>query len=274
MEYIDVLRNSKRAAFAFVATLALILPVVFGKAVYAQAGTGVSAVICNSGATITLAQPVSDSIVTDPNITISGQSTQASQVEIYVNDQLDGITSIPLGQSTFSATTTLSNGTSTIKVVAIDVCQMQNGEASSVVTFNPPPNSSGSNGGNAQTNLPGQGVVIGGDYEVSTKASDKDIPFLELVPPIVARSFETVGNWLNITTAFEGSDAPQLTALRATTIAIGSWLLAFGVATSIIQWAASSVSFFNKIPKARRTIVISRGVRIFGLIILLAGIFL
>ena len=255
------------------AVVTLVSSVQSGYTAAAQ-GSAVNAIICSSGATVTLQQPVSDSIVTNPIVTISGQATQASQVEVYVNDQLDSISSIPVGQSAFSATTTVSNGTSTIKVVAVDVCQLQNGQASSVVTFNPPPENSGSNGGDIQTSLPGQGVIIGGNYEVQPKSDDSQLPFLDLVPPAVSSVFTAVSDWLNITTAFEQGDAPRLTILRAMTIAVGSWLLAFGLATTALQWVASSAPIFKRIPKSHRIKTIGRGVRGVGLVILIAGIVL
>ena len=131
MVYIAELKNSKHVIVGAVlfAVVTLVVSVLGGRTVAAQ-GSAVNAIICSSGATVTLQQPISDSIVTSPIVTISGQATQASQVEVYVNDQLDSISSIPVGQSAFSATTTVSNGTSTIKVVAVDVCQLQNGQAS------------------------------------------------------------------------------------------------------------------------------------------------
>lgn len=274
MVYIAELKNSKHVIVGAVlfAVVTLVVSVLGGRTVAAQ-GSAVNAIICSSGATVTLQQPISDSIVTSPIVTISGQATQASQVEVYVNDQLDSISSIPVGQSAFSATTTVSNGTSTIKVVAVDVCQLQNGQASSVVTFNPPPENSGSNGSDTQTNLPGQGVIIGGDYKVQPKTADR-LPFLDLVPPVVGRAFTAISGWLNITTTFEQGSAPRLTVFRAMAIAIGSWLLAFGLATTVLQWIASSTTLFNRIPKSRRIKTIGRGVRGVGFVILVAGIVL
>ncbi|RYX79477.1 hypothetical protein EON76_02045 [bacterium] len=253
------------------AVVTLVASILSSYTVSAQ-GSAVNAIICSSGSTVTLQQPTSDSIVTSPVVTISGQVTQASQVEVYVNDQLDSISSIPVGQSAFSTTATVSTGTSTIKVVAVDICQLQSGQASSVVTFNPPPENSGSNGSDAQTNLPGQGVIIGGDYKVQPKTDDQ-LPFLDLVPPVVGRAFTAVSDWLNITTVFEPGSAPRLTIFRAMAIAIGSWLLAFGLATTVLQWIASS-KIFNRIPKSRRIKTIGKGIRGMGLIILVAGIVL
>ncbi|OGL28089.1 hypothetical protein A3C39_01455 [Candidatus Saccharibacteria bacterium RIFCSPHIGHO2_02_FULL_46_12] len=271
--YIVVLKNSKRVIALAILLGGFTVSVLSHHDASAQASTAVNAIICSDGASITLTSPISDSIVTDPVIAIAGQSVQASQIEVYVNDQLDSIMSIPVGETAFSGTVTLVAGTSTVKVVAVDVCQLQNDQASSVVTFNPPPDSSGSTGGETQTDLPGQGVVIGGDYDVAVEPK-KELPFLDLVPPVVGRVFESLGNWLNISTRFEESDAPKLTLLRATTIAVGSWILAFGIATTAVQWLASSVSLFQKIPVSRRIKTVGVGIRFIGLGLLLLGIFL
>ena len=273
MVYIVGLKNSIRSAGLLLFLAVILYSLAPVATVAAQSGTSVNAVLCNPGSTVTLSQPVSDSTVVDPTVQIAGQATQASQVEVYVNDQFDGVISLPAGQSTFNGTVTLTNGTSTIKVVAIDFCQLNNGEATSVVTFTPPPDSTGSNGNDTQTSLPGQGVVIGGDYDVSTEPVAMT-PFSGLIPPGMVHFFDSIADWLNITRIDNGSEAPKLTFIRAVVIATGSWLLAFGLATTIVQWISTSVAALQGVPKRRRLFVISMGARLVGFGILVAGIFL
>jgi hypothetical protein len=233
--------------------------------------TSVYAIICGSGSTITMTQPVSDSTTSQSVVPLAGTVDQANQIEVYVDDVFDSVIPLTVGQTNFNSQVTVSPGTHTIKLVAIDACQSAtNGEASAVITYTPPPVDSGP-GDQVDTVIPGENGVIIGENPVGQK---EELPLLSFVPAEVTKAFSDIGSWLNIVTTYQGPADDKLTILRATTIVTGSWLLAFGIATTVIQWIGNSIPAFAKIPKTKRTRIISWVIRIIGLLLLIAGLFL
>lgn len=121
------------------------------------------AVICKEPANLILTQPTNDSVVRDQAVPISGTVRQATQLEIYVDTMLDKVIPIGAGDTTFSTTVQLTEGTHTLRVVAVDICQIGNGEASAVVTHQPLV-TQGSSGANVPTTISGvrTGIIQNG----------------------------------------------------------------------------------------------------------------
>ena len=101
--------------------------------------TRVSALVCGSDsqAGLVLAQPKSDSVVADSRLTLSGTTRQASQVDTTLDGAYDQTVAVAAGQSAFSLTMTLTPGTHTITVIALDVCAQHNATSQLVVTYQP-----------------------------------------------------------------------------------------------------------------------------------------
>jgi len=109
---------------------------VFGTA--NAANTIVTAIVCSTaGSTITLSQPVSDSVVNNPNITLSGTVTQATAVAVYVDGIHRSTTNLDAIGQPFSTSVAVSAGTHEIRVTSQDICNNQDGIAIAVITYQP-----------------------------------------------------------------------------------------------------------------------------------------
>jgi hypothetical protein len=130
----------------------------------AGAESNLAAIICdpNRPASLTVVRPQSDSVVTSSDIELSGDVTQASQLEIYVDDAYSGVVPLSYNDHHFSTTVSIGLGTHTIKVVAVDVCQVGNATASVVVTYQK--TASASSGNQVPTDVDGSNAT---DQEVA-----------------------------------------------------------------------------------------------------------
>lgn len=229
--------------------------------------TTVAATVCMPTSSLTITQPVSDSTVTEASVPLAGTVNQANQIEVYIDEIFDHTIPVGVGQTSFSDAIQLAQGTHTIKLVAINICPGPNGSASSVVTYEPPPNTG--DGGGTETDTGGS---EGGAEPVSS--AEDALPALPFVPKEVERTFENVGKWLNIVATYEAPASSSLTLVRATTIAVGGWLLAFGIATTVVQWLGSVLPVFSDMPSTRRTRIIAWAIRALGFFMVLGGLFL
>lgn len=235
----------------------------------------IAATICTTGSTITITQPVSDSTVTEPSIPLQGTVSQANQIEVYVNDVLDSVIPLSIGQISYSSTVQVSPGTHTIKVVAINSCPGADGSASSVVTYQPPPDSTPSTGSDTPTGVgdgtDGSGVVIGPDDQVQT--DDSQAP---LLPKEFTAPLESAMHWLNINTG-DTKESATMPLWRAAAVGAGLYLVIVGVAASAVQFAAGIPAVAAVVPgptlpaRVRFLTWAFRGV---GAIALLVGLFL
>lgn len=102
-------------------------------------GTNLTVSICGSsaGSGLTITTPVSDSVVNQATITLSGTVLNATQIEVRVDGQYSS--TIPLNASDVSYTMqlTLTVGTHTILLTANDVCGISNASSQTVVTYQP-----------------------------------------------------------------------------------------------------------------------------------------
>jgi len=124
-----------------------------------SAESNLAAVICdpNQSAVLTVERPQSDSVVNTSQIELSGTVAQASQLEIYVDDAYSGVVPLSYNDTTYTTTVAIAVGTHTIKVVAVDVCQVGNATASVVVTYEN--NTPASTGSQVPTNVDGTPVA-------------------------------------------------------------------------------------------------------------------
>ncbi|HEX7484388.1 MAG TPA: hypothetical protein VF281_04545 [Candidatus Saccharimonadales bacterium] len=150
----NVVKLIKRLQLCLLVLAAVVVPTTA-----ASAESNLAAIICDSSqpAVLTVVQPESDSVVTNAQIEVSGTVAQASQLELYVDDAYSGVVPLSYNDTSFSTTVSVSLGTHTIKVVAVDVCQVGNATASVVVTYQNAP--SASTGSKVPTNVDGTTVT-------------------------------------------------------------------------------------------------------------------
>jgi len=123
--------------------------------------TTIGAAVCGSGAGASLSvdAPPSDSVVDQPTVKIIGTVADATQIDISIDGQYDSTVPLSVGQTSYQADVQLTAGTHTISLVANDACQMQDAEASIVVTYQP--KTTPGSGSETPTDV-GDGVEIGG----------------------------------------------------------------------------------------------------------------
>lgn len=247
--------------------------------VTAQAGSMVGATVCTNTSTITLDTPASDSVVTVPTVPISGSVTQASQVEIRVDNAFDSAIQLNMGQTTYSGSVQLSPGTHTIEVTAINICAGSNGTASSVVTFEVPPQTP-STGGSTPTNVGGSsgGVTVGSAANTGKEGVDSQQSG-GLLQQIVVKPLDMVGQWLNINQNdyAQADTAASMGIVRAVTFGVGIYLLILGLGPSLVSPLAGLPALAAIIPgdtPALRVRWLRRMGRVLGLLLLLGTLFL
>lgn len=260
----------------FVSTLLIlgIISVYGGTPVGAQANTTIGATVCSSsGSLVTVSSPPSDSVVTDPAVTLKGTVSQATQISVTIDDNFDSVIALNTGQSAFEAPIQLPTGTHTVKLTAIDSCQQNDGVSTVILTFTPPPSSASTGeqtatGINNGTNQSG-GVTVGAGSEAIEPNKGGGI----LLPKPIADTFDGLFRWLNITpNDVAQQQAPRLSIWRAITIAVGGYMATIGVATAVVSLAASSPLFPSV--KTNRFLYASRLFRVIGVLLVLAGLFL
>lgn len=253
---------------------AFVLGVLLSANTNAQPSTSVNATICASSSSVTITQPMSDSVIVDPTVAIRGTVTQASQIEVLVDGVYDGVIPLDVGQSTYESQVQLSTGTHTITLKAIDYCQSADSVATTVVTYTPPPGSS-SVGDETET-IAGdgddrpQGVVIGGQTGEAPELSQKN----PLLPAIIVEPLQDILRWLNIA-SYDSSTTThsQLSLPRAVAIGVGAYVLLFGLAANVIKMIAT-LPMLSAYSTKRRLEIVSRVARIAGAVLLLAGLLL
>lgn len=121
-------------AFAILLCAAVL---VFGSA--RATNTILTAIVCapSGGSVITLYQPVSDSVVNSPDIAVSGKVTQSAAVDISIDSVHRMAVSLDAANGTFGVVVPVSEGTHEIKVVSKDICNVQDGVVTSVITYRP-----------------------------------------------------------------------------------------------------------------------------------------
>ena len=238
--------------------------------------TSVGAVICAPESQITLLQPVSDSVVTEAAITLEGTVKQASQIEITIDNTFDSIIQLNLGQTNFTGTVQLTTGTHTITVKAVNICPGVSGEATTVITYTPPPQTP-SSGTNTDT-------IIGGVSESSSTdgggAPVDESPMQHGLIGEMLTTLEGVAQWLNIDIAGlqERDGLSVLTIQRAIVLTAGLSLAIMGLSPAIIQTVASAPVLSTVLHASTmgtgRVRFLSRGARLVGVILVTAALFL
>lgn len=237
------------------------------------AGSVIGATICANSSTIVLMQPVSDSIVTSPSVTLQGTVQQASQIEIRVDGVFDSTLPISIGQTAFSGTVALAQGTHTISLTAVNMCSGTNVATSAVVTY-APASQVPSNGSEVSTDA--GGVIKDG---VGRALDDNATNHYQTMFDNLARLLQNIAEWLNVgigdSTFQQGITTMHIG--QAAVIAVGMTLAVVGVSPAVVAQAVSLPVISGLLPftpTPQRILFISRGVRIVGLLLIFGTLFL
>jgi hypothetical protein len=264
-----VVANARNSTFS--ATIIALAIVVFAPLlVRAEGGSSsINAIICASSASITLDHPLSDTITQQGSIPVDGTVGQAAQVEVYIDDSLDHIVPLGTSQTTFTTTVNLSEGTHTLKVVAVDRCGILNADKSAIITYTPPqPGTPSDNAGSQTGNVT---VLPPGTTVAEAAPGGNNGPDTIVLP----EPFRSIVRWLNIDTTVKQTTG--LTALikstgRIALMATGLSLLIFGALGIVAKLAA--LESFKGWSKTRRMVFLSVMVRVVGGFLFLLAFYL
>ena len=267
---------SATRSFIVVAALLLSFGSVSVNALTNDSSTTIDAILCTPASTIAITSPVSDSIVTDPSVPLEGTVTQSNQIEVYIDTVFDHIIPTTPGQTSFSDSVQLTEGTHAVKVVAINACAGANGESQAVVTYQKPETGGGTGDGDSSgTDTSTEaGVYIGERVPSSESAGGDGDDRSDLLPPLAVMA--PLLEWLNIKTADIG-ETQGLSVWRAVMMTAGMYLVTVGMATVVVQSVASLPALQAVLPSAPATTRgrwVSRGFRVGGLLLVLAALFL
>jgi hypothetical protein len=228
----------------------------------------VNAVVCSNtgdGATITITQPASDSIIDQPSVTLRGQVANATQIEIEIDGQY--VNTVPLGanQASYETDVTLSEGTHTIGLTAPDVCQHGDGTASIVITYHPttPP----SNGGTTPTDV-GDGVVVGPDTNKGDEPTGLQITQL----PVLGAAISTISDFassIGLDTTFAGANSVVAGSTRVgLTIVSLTLVVSAGTVAPAVMQAVPAMAQAAHVGNVRLRSYTGWGLRIGGLLLM------
>ena len=274
MHGLAVVNNSRRFLIALLVAVCLVLGGAASRA-SAQDGSVIGATICAPSSVITLDSPVSDSVVTESTVQLSGTIAQASQVEVQVDGVFDSTIQLTIGQSAYAGSVQLTAGTHTIMVTAVSICPGASGTASAVVTYEPPPYAP-STGEQTGTNVGGEttgGVTIDGSSVVTSQSEGGFRPLDTLMQPL-----RNLGGWLNLATGDVGQEGIATMPLtRAVTFTAGLYLVMIGLTPGVLQAAASLPAVIAVVPGitvSSRTRFLSVAIRMIGLLLIVGALFL
>lgn len=99
----------------------------------------IDVLLCNPDdqASLTITDPPSDSVTTQPEVTVTGTVNNATHIDILVDGNFDHAFALGANQNSFTTTVHLSKGTHTITVKAIAICGFPDVSRSVVVTYQP-----------------------------------------------------------------------------------------------------------------------------------------
>lgn len=214
----------------------------------------VQAIVCREGASLAISQPMSDSVVTTPGVALEGDVAQATQIEVTIDGQFNGVVPLNAAATTFTATVQLSPGTHTIQLTAVDACQIENATDSVVVTYQAPDITSPSVGSQTATDVPAGGVVIGENASLGRVELIGQTAFERAVQPLVelGRSLDLIDRPQRAT----GAELPQM--VRFSLVVAGLVSIVFSAQIATFLHSLKRGAFHSRI--SRRIAPIGLGV--------------
>lgn len=203
------------------------------------AAQDIQALVCRLPAAVSISRPSGDTVSAESAIILSGPVRQANQLEVYIDDMLDTVVPLSAASTTYTATAHLQEGTHTIKIMAIDACQIGNAEASVVLTYQPTV-SRPSVGAATQTNVDdGSGVRIG-----PSPGAQKTAP--SVLPPFISRPLQVFSDTLDLNSdqvspVSQGALSPPV---RFGVVLVSGLLLIFSQSISASGVTGNALQFF------------------------------
>ena len=185
-----------------------------------------------AAAQIDITQPVSDSIIAQPNATFRAIVANATQVEVSVDGNYTQTIAIGANDSEVSAELTVTEGTHTITMTANGICGSQNAEDSVVITYQPESQPSGGAVTPTQVGddlIPVNGVIVGDEQTIKNDEvaqSIQDIPLFGGIVKLVAAFSQETGLTSTVTSSNTviGVSRVGLTVAALTTVVMASSL--------------------------------------------------
>ncbi len=120
----------------------LLVLIVSGVLVFSSAraaDTIISVIVCSASeeSSLLLYEPLTDSVVNQPNVVVFGLAKVAGTVKISVDDAAYSTLQIESADSTFYKAVTVGTGTHEITVALDNTCGALVGSVSAVITYNP-----------------------------------------------------------------------------------------------------------------------------------------
>ncbi len=192
-----------------------------------------------TGSSITINSPQNDSVVSSQQVVVSGNVSNATQIEITIDGNYDSTLPLDPQANTYETTVNLSPGTHTIELVANDVCGQLNDSASVVVTYEPTIQP-GTGAPGATIISPGNGgVSVGSGPAFSSNGDNSFLSNVPIVSDIVAAGAD-IARALDFDTSGQRG-GPLEALLRISFVTVGLLLavfgsLAIGWLLSVLRW--------------------------------------
>lgn len=160
-------------------------------------GTQVQTLVCDgsSSASLTIDAPQSDSVISSMPLTLSGDVSNVTQIDITIDGVYNSSVALGINQTTYSTQISFAPDTKTIELTGNDVCQVEDAVETVVVTYQP--SSTPSDGGETVTTGPDIGpadpVQTPSGQPLDGSSSNLDIPIIGgLIPTAeaVAKSLD------------------------------------------------------------------------------------
>lgn len=261
---VNAVANRWRWGILVAASCVLLAVGYFASGHVATAST-IQAIVCREGAKLTIDAPLSDSVVSTTTVNLAGMVAQANQIEIAIDGQFDGVVPLNAAATTFTAAVQLAPGTHTIRLTAIDACQIANAVAVTVVTYQPAVVSS--SGDQVPTEVTATGGVIVGP--LTSVAPPQGATFAWLTTPLLG-----LGSSLDLVAAPGAASsmvAPLLhLGLFASGLAViflSSHLAATGVSGRWLRWMVGRFGLYSSTAVRGVTIAIGAGLIILTFIV-------
>jgi hypothetical protein len=244
----------------------LIAFVFAGIPTYSSAQSTIVTRICNDvdGATITITSPVSDSLINESTVTVTGSVTQSNQLEVFVDDAFNGVVSLDSSVSSYSTLIQLPIGTHKITITAVDACQVKNASQSIVVTYQSA--QAPSTGSEVPTGI-SDGDVIGSPQSVSNSAADKtpDTVFERFITPVFNNVVDALDLQSSGPAGVTSSGLTNMSRFLMTTAGLIIVFTANQVTSAISTWSIRGKdNVMKRRPKANR-----RTIRAIGIVLIL-----
>jgi len=228
---------------------------------------GVGVVLCNGNSTITISQPESDTIVTESDLAIKGAVTQATQIEVMLDNVFDSVVPLNLGQTTYETNVHLTHGTHTIKLTAIDACESgQDTSTTLIITYTPPP----------VRNVDGE-IIDSTGSGINTRGEQVALPQSGFVLPEPLKSgIDTILRVLDIKSPQDSQGYSYLSLTRALLLTFGLYLATFGATTWAILRIVIAAPIIRRLGSdiSTRTRIAKWTLRIVGILLFLGSLLL